>query len=327
MVDVTVFVNTYNHEAFIAEALESVYAQEGLARIDWEVLVVDDGSTDRTPDVIREQFPSVRYIRKTNGGQATAFNRGLEEAEGEIIAFLDGDDWWHPRKLARVLQVFREEPEVGAVGHGIVEVYEEEDRERPLAPDRPLWVTLDSVEAARTFRNHKSFLGTSRFAARRSVLEQITPVPTDLVVEADEYLFTLAPALSDVVILDEPLTYYRLHGGNLFQFRDDSSEKRERKWRVLAALVRTLSSALEARGVSEPVIDTILEPLRVSVRRAELIKNGGWPWETLQLERRHARLRGIGSIWSDPKRLLVFGLASVLPPPVFYQLRSWYARL
>ncbi|MCS3662058.1 glycosyltransferase family 2 protein [Salinibacter ruber] len=327
MPDVTVLVNTYNQEAFIGEALESVYAQEGLDDVGWDVIVVDDGSTDRTPDIVMDEFPEATYIRKENGGQATAFNRGLAEARGDIVAFLDGDDWWAPHKLKRVLRAFRLHRGIGAVGHGIVEVYEDEGRERPHRPADAFRLSLDSVEAARRFRDHKSFLGTSRFAARRSVLEQIVPVPEDLVVEADEYMFTLAPALSTVLVLREPLTYYRLHGGNLFQFRDASPEKKRRKQRVLAALVRTLPPALRAEDVPGPVIDTVLEPLRITVRRAELMREGGWPWETFQVERRHAQLRGIELAWTNPRRMLIQGLAAVLPPATFYRLRNWYGQL
>jgi glycosyltransferase involved in cell wall biosynthesis len=89
---VTVLIDTYNHERFIEEAIVSVLAQDFPAS-DTEILVVDDGSTDRTPDIVRKFEPRVRLLRKENGGQASAFNAGIPEATGEIVAFLDGDDW------------------------------------------------------------------------------------------------------------------------------------------------------------------------------------------------------------------------------------------
>src|SRR5271170_7504882 len=109
---VTVLIDTYNHERFIEEAIVSVLEQD-FPRSETEVIVVDDGSTDRTPEIVRRFEPRVRLIRKINGGQASAFNAGIPECRGEIIAFLDGDDWWAPTKLTRVMQALERDPEVG----------------------------------------------------------------------------------------------------------------------------------------------------------------------------------------------------------------------
>ena len=95
---VTVLIDTCNHQRFIEEAIWSVLAQDFPAS-DVEIIVVDDGSTARTPEIVRKFQPRVRLIRKANGGQASAFNAGIPEARGEIVAFLDGDDWWAPSKL------------------------------------------------------------------------------------------------------------------------------------------------------------------------------------------------------------------------------------
>ncbi len=76
---ITVLIDTYNHERFVEQALVSVLEQEALAG-DAEILVVDDGSTDRTPELVREFAPRVRHLYKTNGGQASAFNAGIPGA-------------------------------------------------------------------------------------------------------------------------------------------------------------------------------------------------------------------------------------------------------
>ena len=85
---VTVLIDTYNHERFIEQAIVSVLEQE-FRSDEMEVIVVDDGSTDRTPEIIRRFAPRVRYLRKPNGGQASAFNLGIPETQGEIVTFLD----------------------------------------------------------------------------------------------------------------------------------------------------------------------------------------------------------------------------------------------
>src|SRR5271155_722079 len=118
---VTVLVDTYNHERFIEQAIASVLGQDFPSE-EMEILVVDDGSTDRTPEIVRRFEPRVRLIRKTNGGQASAFNAGIPEARGEIVAFLDGDDWWARNKLTRAVQAMAADASVGIVGHGIVTV-------------------------------------------------------------------------------------------------------------------------------------------------------------------------------------------------------------
>src|ERR1700683_4600223 len=94
----SVLIDTYNHERFIEQAIVSVLEQD-VAEADREIVVVDDGSTNRPPEIVRKFEPRVRLIRKKNGGQASAFNIGIPECRGEIIAFLDGDDWWAPGKL------------------------------------------------------------------------------------------------------------------------------------------------------------------------------------------------------------------------------------
>src|SRR5277367_4103493 len=97
----SVLVDTYNHEKFIEQAIVSVLEQDFPTK-DLEILVVDDGSSDRTPEILKKFEPRIRNLRKSNGGQASAFNHGIPECKGEVIAFLDGDDWWAPGKLTRV---------------------------------------------------------------------------------------------------------------------------------------------------------------------------------------------------------------------------------
>src|SRR5438309_1296284 len=92
---VTALIDTYNHEAFIEKAIESVLQQE-FPPADREIIVVDDGSTDHTPEIVHKFEPRVRLLRKQNGGQASAFNAAIPECNGEVVAFLDGDDWWLP---------------------------------------------------------------------------------------------------------------------------------------------------------------------------------------------------------------------------------------
>src|ERR1700751_5825942 len=111
----TILIDTYNHERFIEDAIVSALEQD-FPRAETEILVVDDGSTDRTPEIVRKFDPHVRLLRKTNGGQASAFNSGIPEARGEIVSFLDGDDWWAKEKINVVVDYLEGRPHIGVVG-------------------------------------------------------------------------------------------------------------------------------------------------------------------------------------------------------------------
>jgi glycosyltransferase involved in cell wall biosynthesis len=111
---VSVIIRTYNRAYIVAEAIESALNQ---TYGDYEVLVVDDGSTDNTSEVVqRFRDPRLRYVRhERNQGVGAACNTGVAEARGELIAFLDSDDIWRPEKLERQVACMERHPEVDAV--------------------------------------------------------------------------------------------------------------------------------------------------------------------------------------------------------------------
>ncbi len=110
---VSVIIPTHNYGRFLGEALGSVLAQ---SFADFEVTVVDDGSTDDTQEVLDGfRDPRLRRIRIENSGNSVAINTGLDAARGEFIAILDADDRWRPAKLERQVAMMRSEPELGAV--------------------------------------------------------------------------------------------------------------------------------------------------------------------------------------------------------------------
>src|SRR5580692_8444759 len=143
---VSVLIDTYNHERFIEKAIVSVLEQDFPAA-QREILVVDDGSTDLTPEIVRKFEPHVRVMRKENGGQASAFNAGIPECKGEIVAFLDGDDWWAHNKLTSVVQAMATSSSVGLVGHGVTEVFGDGRQHTELLRERPRF-RIDSREGA-----------------------------------------------------------------------------------------------------------------------------------------------------------------------------------
>jgi glycosyltransferase involved in cell wall biosynthesis len=325
MMKVSILIDTYNHERFIERAITSVLEQD-MPLEDVEILVVDDGSTDRTPELIRRFEPRVRLLQKPNGGQASAFNFGFAHASGEIIAMLDGDDWWEKVKLRVVLEAFRENPEIGAIGNGLYEVDADGRRLYVNTPDRSYRLFFRSLEEGVQFRELMSYMGTSRLAMRRSVLDRILPVPEDLVIEADEYLATLAVAISGGLVLDQPLTNYRFHAGNLYQFGKFNLDKTRRKARALVCLAHELPKRLQALGVSPEIVTAALGPCNVEAERLRLTVEGGMPWESFRVEREACRLAY--KEFSLGYRLfhtIVLLITLMMPPRMFYRMRSWYA--
>jgi hypothetical protein len=318
---VSVLIDTYNHERFIAQAIMSVLAQD-MPMANVEIFVVDDGSTDRTPEIVRAFEPRVRLIRKANGGQASAFNTGIPECHGDIVAFLDGDDWWAPQKLRRVVEEMERNPEVGIVGNGITEVFDNGDEQSEVLHATPRF-RIDSPEGARIFRRRKSQLGTSRMTVRAEILRSILPIPEAIVIEADEYVFTLAAALSEVSILGEALTFYRIHTGNLFLVSGFQKGPLLRKRKSLEHLAFTLSEKLQQFGLKEDAVRAATEPVQVEADVLRLQMDGGFPWETVTAEWKFYRI-----VHEDaPIAHRIFKCASLLPallfpPRLYYSLRK-----
>jgi glycosyltransferase involved in cell wall biosynthesis len=323
---VSVLIDTYNHERFIEQAIVSALEQDFPAS-DREILVVDDGSTDRTPAIVRNFEPHVRLLRKQNGGQASAFNAGIPACRGEIIAFLDGDDWWERKKLSVVAAEFEAHPAIGAIGHGIMEVDESGNRLALIQPERTHVSHLRDLQEGDDFLALRAFLGTSRLAVRALVLHQIVPLPGGLAIEADEFLATVATAMSGALVLDQALTNYRYHSGNLFQFEEWDAHKVRRKHDSLACLVKELPSWLQRAGIKEEVIRILADAVRIDTERLRLSLGEGWPWETVRVERQANRQAyGRATCGYLLFHAAVIGLAAVLPPAAFYRMRRWYTR-
>jgi hypothetical protein len=319
---VSVLIDTYNHERFIEKAIVSVLEQDFPAA-QREIIVIDDGSTDGTPEIVRRFEPQVRYIRKNNGGQASAFNAGIPECRGEIIAFLDGDDYWLPGKLSRVMDVFANNPAVGLVGHAIKETLPD-GSERISAPEKDERFRMDSLAAARVFRLRRSYLGTSRMSVRAEVARRILPVPDALVIEADEYIFTMAAAMSETVVLHEPLTCYVIHGNNLYVSAGFGTEALRRKMQVIVALAKALRAALPQTAIAPDALRCVLEVVQAEADQLRLMVDGGFSWETFRAENKmFAVHHGDAPFLQRAYRAISMIPALLLPPKWFYWGRHW----
>jgi glycosyltransferase involved in cell wall biosynthesis len=225
---VSAVITTYNYAEFIREAIESVLAQT--LQPD-EIVVIDDGSTDATPSIVAEYAArGVRYVRQENAGAAAARNRGLQEARGEFIAYLDADDIWLPGKLAAQVRFLRGRPDAVAVSGSYIwwhvrdnlrwqEVVRELDRER-MARE----LTVSNVVG-----------NPSMALIRRAALEQAGPFNTELHWGQDWEMFIRLARLGVIGMLPQPMIIYRWH---------DQSLSNDRRWERLATMQRISSTAI-----------------------------------------------------------------------------------
>ena len=321
----SVLIDTYNHERFIEQAIASVLEQD-FPVSEREILVVDDGSTDRTAEIASKFEPRVRLLRKENGGQASAFNVAIPECKGEIVAFLDGDDWWMPNKLSRVAQAMAADPSVGIVGHGIVNMHRDGRSQAEILREG-FRFRANTIEGALLFRRRGAFLGTSRMTIRAEVLRRIGRIPEAIKIQADEYLFTLASVLANAQILPEALTCYRLHDANSFQLASFDPQRLSRKQKCLAVLATSLSGQLENLGIEPEVRRAVIEYTETSAEQLRLAMDGGWPWETVTTEWKMYEILHPEARFSHRLfKLLVLLGALVTPPRAFYRVQRTLAQ-
>jgi glycosyltransferase involved in cell wall biosynthesis len=112
MPKVSVIIPSYNHGRYILQAIESVFSQ---TYDDYEIIVVDDGSTDNTEEAVKPYWERIRYFYKEHGGDASARNFGTRKANGEYLVFLDADDLLMPKKLEIQATILDENPDIGFV--------------------------------------------------------------------------------------------------------------------------------------------------------------------------------------------------------------------
>ncbi|MBD1828744.1 glycosyltransferase [Microcoleus vaginatus GB1-A2] len=156
---VSVIIPAYNGDRYIAQAVESALSQ---TFTDLEIIVIDDASTDRTHQVLQPYFDKIRYVYQENRGVAAARNRGIQEAKGEVIAFLDQDDFFLPDKLAAQVALFRQQPSLGIVNSGWRLVNEQGDAISDIKP----WLYFPKLDLE-TWIVHMPVLPSAMMFARQ----------------------------------------------------------------------------------------------------------------------------------------------------------------
>ena len=322
---ITALVDTYNHERYIEQALVSVLEQ-GLSAEELEIVVVDDGSTDATGSIVQKFAPRVKHVRKKNGGQASAFNAGFAESRGEIVAILDGDDWWAKGKLRAVVDALERNCDVAAVGHGHWRFNDETKEMEVRAPASRQVINLANAEATCAAIPLWGFLLMGALTVRRKLLERIMPLPEEMVFMADTPIQAAAMAMGTLV-LEEPLFYYRYHAQNLYAMDGGNQAKLRRKYAMTELVHDRVQKMLQEMGVPAESSSMLLGGTLRDAKRWRLHNFGGSRAEVFrtEMESFHETAKNPSAGYRLFKYVVVGAAAMLLPPRQFYGLRNWYA--
>jgi glycosyltransferase involved in cell wall biosynthesis len=239
----SLLINNFNYGRFIAEAVESAFAQDH-ART--EIIVVDDGSTDESLSVLDRYRGRIKIIAQANAGQAAAMNAAVHASRGEILCFLDADDWWAAGKVSAVARSFAAHPDAVLCYHRLQPIGL--DR-RPIS--RPIPRTLCAGDLSARMRRSAGwwpFPMTSAVSVRRAAWDAAGDIPEGFRISADAWLVGIYPFLGKVASIPHPLGYYRIHQNAWHRVHDDAAMLRKRMdhWR---ATVEGTNAFLRSRGM------------------------------------------------------------------------------
>jgi glycosyltransferase involved in cell wall biosynthesis len=236
---VTILINNYNYGRFLRQAIDSALNQ---TYKNVEVIVVDDGSTDNSREIISTYGNKIVPVLKENGGQASAFNAGLAASRGEIICMLDADDFFHPDKVERVIPYSKP----GSMLYHRLRIQPgSEITPRMIAPKIDYRVYAQRYGFVPYMASPTSGLVLSRDLALRLI-----PLPTEHVrLSADDFIIRGAALMGEVLGIPDVLGTYRVHGENGW-----CGKSRLKSPEFIAELEKYLNQKLALIG-KEPVID------------------------------------------------------------------------
>jgi glycosyltransferase involved in cell wall biosynthesis len=228
---ISCIVPVFNAERYLTETLNSILAQ---SYAQTEIIVADDGSTDRTAEQVASYGSRIRYVRQPNAGPAAARNLGLSVAQGEFVAFLDQDDLWHPDKLSRQLDRFTARREL----------------EISVTHVRLFWVSALQAEETH-FRGHRITQDlpgyiTGTLLARRELFGSVGLFNSVLRYgDAMDWFVRAAERGAVSELLSDTLLYHRVHQNNLSR-REAAASRNE--------FLHILKATLERRRYSDKAL-------------------------------------------------------------------------
>lgn len=202
---VSAVIPVYNGEAFVSDAVRSVLEQ---TRPAVECIVVDDGSTDATREIVAGFRDAVRYLPQSRGGVSRARNRGAHEARGELVAFLDHDDVWLPEKLERQVAALGRRQTMALCAMQVIDAHGSPGVVKRLGPPRGLVLGMLLFSA-------ETVSCSSTGLVWRAAFEAMGGFDPGLSMSADWDLLLRTLLEGEAAYVDEPLVRYRVHASNM----------------------------------------------------------------------------------------------------------------
>lgn len=233
---VSIVIGNYNYERFLNQAIDSALNQ---TYKNIEVIVVDDGSKDKSRDIIASYGDQIIPVFKENGGQPSNYNAGFAASRGDIICFLDSDDIFLSNKVADIVKIFEFHEEVGWCFHNLQLV---DEKCNPL----DIKIGTDYISGVYDFQDRikagkiPPYLPpSSALCFRKSLLEKILPMPTTKATPgSDHYVKFMAVALSKGFMLGSNLTLQRIHDSNMGTLNRDVRRIRAREYTYTGIWIR-----------------------------------------------------------------------------------------
>lgn len=203
----------YNGGTYLKDAIDSVLSQEFMPA---EFIIVDDRSTDNSVDIInesRQKHPELITLiqHDENKGQAAGMNTAFEASQSDLVAFLDSDDIWFPKKLAVLRDAYLEKPEFGLYQHNLKILLDAQMTEECYSPAMSEGDVYDLWCLKGIF---PLFSPTAGLAIRREVFQKISPLPEELTISSDSFLTRTAICFGPLVSSLAPFGAYRRHSSN-----------------------------------------------------------------------------------------------------------------
>lgn len=299
---VSVVMNCLNSEKYLREAIDSVYAQ---TYTDWELVLFDNASTDRTRELTRGYGDKLRYFRgETTVPLGVARNQAIEHCRGELIAFLDSDDIWLPRRLQRGVSVLDATPSCDFLYSSFFHMDDSGRRTPALRGAQPSGRVFESFLA-------RYRVGILTVLLRASALQRLDELFDPALHISEEYdMFMRLLYSSEAAYIDEPLAIYRIHA-EMSTVR--LSDKAIGEFQYCVAKLRRFDA--QHGGRSESAFAAA--EAAVEFDRAKQHLAAG--------EMSAARGCAAPFKWFGAKWLMVYA-ASFLPAPVWFALRPLWAR-
>lgn len=208
---VSIIITNFNYEKFVGEAIESAI------KVDWpsvEIIVVDDGSTDGSRQVIEKYLASgVRVFFTSNGGHAAASEYGFNKSSGQLVMFLDADDKIDPTVIREAMAVVR--PGVSKIQFQMQTIDGNGNLTGQVFPKFPANITPEKIRSGMIRCDVYPSPPNSGNIYTRDFLNKIFPLEKGMDRSVDSYCQATAPILGDVMTINKPLISYRVHGNNM----------------------------------------------------------------------------------------------------------------